>query len=126
MSFDVYFQRFLHGEAEPGGGLEMRRVLEPYITREEPEHHFAEVVFRGGQADVYLDDDDLMANHVSGERPWDLLVDGAKAAGFVIIPPGCPTCLTDESQRAHLPEGLNENAVLVKTGVDLLAVFQSG
>ena len=121
MSFDVYFQRFREGDAEPGGGNEMRQVLEPFIVREERE--FAEVAYGDGSADVYLSDDGMMANHISGERPWDLLVEGARASGWVIMPVGCPACLTDEGQRVHLPEGLDNGAVLVRTGEELLRVI---
>jgi hypothetical protein len=113
VSFDVYFQRFVHGH-----------VLQPFIVREEPEHHFALVKVGDGTADVYLDGDDMMANRISGERPWDLLVvEGARAAGWVILPVGCPTCITDEAQREHLPEGLDEDVALVATGEELLRVI---
>ena len=125
MSFDVFFQRFKNGDLEPGGGEQMREVLAPHIVREEPETHSVLVEYGDGFADLYLDDDDVMANHISGERPWDLLVGGARAAGWVIMPVGCPTCLTDESQRVHLPEGLDEDAVLVASGQDLLEVIRS-
>ena len=124
MSFDVYFQRFVHGDADPGGGEQMHHVLQPFIVREEPEHHFALVKVGDGTADVYLDGDDMMANRISGERPWDLLVvEGARAAGWVILPVGCPTCITDEAQREHLPEGLDEDVALVATGEELLRVI---
>jgi hypothetical protein len=36
-----------------------------------------------------------------------------------------PTCITDEAQRAHLPDGLDEDVALVKTGEDLLQVVRS-
>ena len=125
MSFDVFFQRFKNGDADEGGGEAMRRVLAPHIVREGPEHDFALIEFGNGSADVYLGASDMMANHVSGDSPWDLLVDGAMAAQWVILPVGCPTCITDEAQRAHLPAGLDEDVVLVKTGADLLAVIRS-
>jgi hypothetical protein len=67
-SFDVFFQRFTNGEADPGGGERMRQVLEPFIVREESQSHFALVEYGDGSADVYLDSDGMMANHVSGER----------------------------------------------------------
>ena len=125
VSFDVYFQRFIHGDAAPGGGERMRQILEPFIVRQEPEHHFALVKFGDGTADVYLDDDDMMANRVSGEQPWDLLVEGAQAADWVIMPVGCATCITAEAQRSHLPPGLDEDVALVATGKDLLRVVCS-
>jgi hypothetical protein len=125
VSFDVFFQSFLHGGRAPGGGDLMRRVLQPYLEREEPQHKFALVSVDGDTADVYLDQDGMLANHISGDRPWDLLVRGARAAGWVVLPVGCPTCITDEGQRDHLPEGLDADAVLVNTGEDLLRVIRS-
>lgn len=103
----------------------MRHVIAPCVVRAEPTTNFFLVEYGDGSADLYLNDDDMMANHISGERPWDLLVEGARAAGWVIMPVGCPTCLTDGSQRVHLPEGLDEDAVLVASGQDLLEVIRS-
>jgi hypothetical protein len=123
MSFDVFFQRFRDGDADPGGVEAMRSVLAPHIAREEPEHSFAHVVFGDGAADVYLSDGSMLANHIAGEQPWGLLVEGAKAAGWAIMPVGCPVLITDESYRAHLPDGLAEDAVNVLTGKDILRVI---
>ncbi|MGW5190742.1 hypothetical protein ACWEOO_15940 [Kribbella sp. NPDC004138] len=125
MSFDVYFQRFRDGDAEPGGGERMREVLDRFIGREEPEHSFLLVDYHDGSADVYLDGDSMMANHITGQKPWELLVEGARAAEWVIMPVGCPTCLTDEAQHIHLPESLNKDVALVRTGEELLHVIRS-
>jgi hypothetical protein len=86
-------------------------VLAPFIVSSEPEHRFVHVRYGDGSADVYPNDDDMMANHISGTSPWKVLVEGAKAAGWVILPVGCPTCLTDEAQRSHLPEGTDEDVL---------------
>ena len=99
VSFDVFFQRFSNGETDPGGGDAMRRVLEPFIVSEKREHRFARIELGDGGADVYLDGDDMMANHVTGLQAWDLLVQGALEAGWVILPVGCPTCITDAHVR---------------------------
>ena len=72
------FQRFKDGDSEPGGGEVMRRVLEPFIASEDRDHHCAVIEVDDGRADVYLDGDDMMANHVTGQRIWDLLVEGAR------------------------------------------------
>lgn len=124
MSLDVYFQRFRDGDTEPGGGDAMREVLLPFIVREEPEHSFALVEIGDGTADVYLSPDAMRADHVAGEQPWDLLVRGAKAAGWAIMPVGCPVCVTDEFDRSHLPEGLGDEAILVTTGKELPRVIR--
>jgi hypothetical protein len=43
----------------------MRRVLEPFIVSEEPEHHLTRIEFGDGRANAYLNGDDMMANHVT-------------------------------------------------------------
>jgi hypothetical protein len=125
MSFDVFFQGFENGDAKDGGGVEMRQVLAAHIVREEPEHNFALIETGDGSADVYLGTSSMLANYIGGDEIWDLLVDGATAARWVILPVGCPTCITDESQRSHLPEDLGQDVVLVRTGAELSAVIQS-
>ncbi|MBS2938026.1 hypothetical protein KDN32_09760 [Nocardioides sp. J2M5] len=120
MSFDVFFQRFRDGDAAPGGGAAMRSVLAAHVARDEPDSSFAHVVVGDGAADVYLSDDSMLANNITGEQSWDLLVEGAKAAGWAIMPVGCPVLITDESGRAHLPDGLGKDAVHVSTGKDVV------
>jgi hypothetical protein len=119
MSFDVFFQRFAHGDSVPGGGAEMRAAVAPYVVMDDPAHEFVRIAVGDGEADLYLSDDDMMANHVSGADPWEVLVAGARDAGWVIMPVDCPTCLTAESQREHLPEDLVGEVVVVATGADL-------
>jgi hypothetical protein len=123
VSFDVFFQGFLAGESSERGGVQMREALAPYIG--EKDGTFLRVRVGDGEADVYLHDGGMMANHISGRDPWDLLVQGAQAANWVIIPVGCPTCLTQPGQMEELPEGLDDDVVVVETGADLRAVIES-
>jgi hypothetical protein len=123
MSFDVFFQGFVAGESSKRGGAQMREVLTPDISEEH--NTFVRVRVGDGEADIYLSDGGMMANHISGHDPWDLLVPGARAANWVIIPVGCPTCLTQLGQQEELPEGLDDYVVIVKTGADLIAVIAS-
>jgi hypothetical protein len=125
VSFDIFFQGFRGGESVPGGGDRMRAVLEPYASQQESPSNFWLVQVGDGTADVYLDDDNMMANHVSGRDPWELLFKGAQAAGWVIMPVGCPTCLTHEGQLRELPEELQEPVVAVNSGADLVAVVEA-
>lgn len=102
----------------------MRAVLKPYA--EVGDSGLMQVRFGDGEADVYLNDSGMMANHVSGEDPWDLLVRGATAANWAILPVGCPTCLTRAEQAVELPPELSESdTVVVTSGADLLAVVRS-
>ena len=122
MSFDVFFQGFLAGESSERGGAQMREVLAPHVSEEY--EHFFRVRVGDGEGDIYLHDGGMMANHIEGRDPWDLLVQGAKAANWVIIPVGCPTCLTQLGQMEELPEGLDD-VVVVGTGADLIAAIES-
>jgi hypothetical protein len=49
---------------------------------------------------------------------------GARAAGRVVMPVGCPVCLTDEGQRSDLPEGLQDEVVVVRSGMELLETIR--
>jgi hypothetical protein len=123
VSFDVYFQGFIAGESSERGGAEMAGVLAPHVTHRDGD--LRRIRFGDGEADIYLSDDGMLANHVTGRDPWDLLVSGAQAANWVILPLDCPTCLTGPGQREELPEGLDSDLVSVETGADLLAVVES-
>jgi hypothetical protein len=123
VSFDVFFQGFLAGEASERGGAQMREVLAPHISEEDEQ--FLRVRVGDRKADVYLHDGGMMANHIEGRDPWDLLVQGARAANWVIIPVGCPTCLTQPGQMEELPEALDKDVVVIETGAGLRAVIES-
>lgn len=66
----------------------------------------------------------MMVDRANGTELWQLLADGADAAGWVILPVGCPTCITDDAQRRHLPEGLRQEVALVASGAELLVVMR--
>ena len=123
MSLDVFFQGFIAGESSERGGAEMAGVLAPHVTHRDGD--LRRIQFGDGEGDIYLSDDGMLANHNSGRDPWDLLVRGAQAANWVILPLDCPTCLTAPGQREELPEGLDSDIVWVETGADLLAVVES-
>ena len=103
----------------------MRLVLATCIRREEPDTGFVLIEVGDGTADVYLDDNDMLANHITGRDPWDVLVRALLPPGGSSMSVGCPTCLTHEDQQQHLPDELREGAVLVWSGADLLLVIES-
>lgn len=126
MEIDAYFQGFRDGEEAEGGGARMRAVLEPHAVAEEPEHGYLALRHGDGGADVYLESSHMLVNHMVGDAVWDLLVEGARAAGWVVLVPGRPALLTDESQREHLPEGYPEDeVVLVRTGADVVEALRT-
>jgi hypothetical protein len=121
--FRRLFQDFLAGERSERGGAQMREVLASHIRDEDGT--FIRVRAGDGGADIYLRDGGMMANHVEGRAAWDLLVHGARAANWVIIAVGCPTCLTRPGQMEELPDALREAVVVIETGSDLQAVIES-
>ena len=123
VSFDVFFQGFIAGESSERGGAEMAAVLAPYVLSREG--NFRRVRCGDGEADTYLRDGGMLANHITGRDPWELLVKGAQEANWVIMPVGCPTCLTAAGQREELPEGLDADVVMVEKGADLLGVIEA-
>jgi hypothetical protein len=123
VSFDVFFQGFNAGESSERGGADMCEALAPHVI--ERSGSLLRVRVGDGEADIHLHDEGMMANHISGLDPWDLLVRGAQAANWVIMPVGCPTCLTQPGQLEELPEELQDDVVVVETAADLLAVIES-
>lgn len=122
MSYDVFFQGFNAGESSGSGAAEMRAILSPHVDRQE--HSFLHISYGDGEADVYLGDDGMMANHITGREPWDLLLRGAQAANWVIMPVDAPVFLTAPGQREQLPEGLGDVAVDVESGAELVSLIE--
>jgi hypothetical protein len=50
----------------------MRAVLAPYVTADAGSHLHVQI--DDGEADVYLECDGTMANHISGQNTWDVLL----------------------------------------------------
>ncbi|UQX89263.1 hypothetical protein M6D93_04480 [Jatrophihabitans telluris] len=121
MSYDLFFQGFIAGESAGSRRSEMLAVLAPHIA--ERRGAFLRIEIGDGAADIYLSDDGMMANHISGTDPWDLLVTGAKSANWVILPIDGPICVTGPSQREQRPEGLGEGIVVVTSGAELRAAI---
>ena len=124
MAYDIFLQGFADGEASGAGGGAVREVLRPYLrpTAEEPERL---VIAPDSGADIYLSSDSLMVNHAEGLAVFDLLVDAARAGCWTIMPVGLPAAVANVDLLAHLPEGLDEGAVVVGSGADLLRLIES-
>jgi hypothetical protein len=121
MSYDVFFQGFLAGEASGLGGAQMREVMAPHVISQEGAQ--VRIRFGDGEADLYLSEDGMMANHISGHDPWQLLVAGARAANWVILPLEGPVGLTAPGQREELPDELTDHVVFIESGPDLLELI---
>jgi hypothetical protein len=78
--------------------------------------------FQNGEADLYGVSEDasgLMFSHWSFGDICQLMASLAWELDMVVVPPDRPAMLVDERQRAHLPEELATEAVVVRTGVDI-------
>ena len=123
MSFDIFLQGFAGGEAASGQAEAAGRVLAPYMVGA-PHDGYVYVQLPDGGADVYgVGGSSLMINDAAGEQIWDLVVSVAVAAGWVIMPVGCPVCVVDTDQVEILPDELRGDVVIVRTGAQLLRVI---
>jgi hypothetical protein len=61
-----------------------------------------------------------MFTHAAGRHIWDLVYEIARAANWVIIPVGCPTCVPAAEMVAHVPDELCADALVVNSGEDVL------
>ncbi|MEH0935798.1 hypothetical protein [Micromonospora psammae] len=132
MSYQMWVQRFVGGGPAPLLGAAFEAVFGPYVDRLEPEFGCAHVtVPDGGDATFYgalsdVEFDSLMISHFSPGQVLDLLVEFARRADAVVIPPDCPTMLTVEDQRDDLPQELRAEAVVVADGAGVDAVLAAG
>ena len=81
-----------------------------------------------GEADVFgigQPSSGLMFSHLSGVAPWSLVFEVAQAAGFAILPVGCPACVLSVEMLSELPEELASDAIVVSSGDDLLAAIEN-
>lgn len=121
MSFDIFLQGFRDGDGTPGDRAAAIAIITPLLAGPVSDG-FGRIVTKDGEADIYdLADADegLMVNHASGRQIWQVIVDVARAARYVVLPVGCPACVVDEAVIGHLPVELREDTVLVHDGGDL-------
>ena len=124
MSFDIFLQRFVDGEAVDADVDSMLAILGPLIT--DRTASWARIVTADGGADVYGIDNPasgLMINHASGRAVWDVLFELARTAGMAIMPVGCPTSVTDPGLIDALPAA-SLPAGVVTSGADILATLE--
>ena len=110
---------------DSGGGERVLEVLRPFIAQEDPASSYRQVVYGNGQADFYLLDDGMMANHVSGTDSVGM--SGPREPGGRMGHPvrGLPHAPYHGGHRNHLLGGLDEGVVVVVAGADLLRMITS-
>ena len=126
MSVDVFLQGFSNGDAADGDGEAAMAVLAPLIANRI--HGSAVIETLDGSAEVYGIDSPssgVSFSHVNGRDAWDVIVDVARAAGFMIMPVGCGTFLLDDSARTDLPVGIPHPVVTIDSADELLAAIRT-
>jgi hypothetical protein len=124
MSYDMFVQGFNGGDAAPMPSSAFD-VFRPHVDRTQPEHHFWHLrTPDDGQADIYANVTSgtfksLMISRFSDGDPLDLLAEFTIRAAAVILAPGGPAMLIAETQRQHLPEELQHDAMVVRNGDDI-------
>jgi hypothetical protein len=121
VSFDIFLQGFVGGDGAPGDRAAAIAIVTPFLAGAASDG-VGWIVTADGEADIYglgNNDQGLMINHATGRQIWQLIVDVARAAGYAVLPVGCPVCVVDEVMIGHLPDELRPDAVLVHDGGDL-------
>lgn len=125
MSFDIFVQGFLHGDARDVDVKLARVALTPYLVKNT---HGWNLRAAGSTAEIYGVENlakGFMVTHVDGAEIYDLLVEVVKACDLVMLPVGCPAVLARAEQRDHLPEEFRDTAVVVTSGAELVALIVS-
>jgi hypothetical protein len=123
MSFDIFLQRF---DDVPADDAAIDALVERAATSIEREGTSRRVATEDGGAEIYGDArDGLMFTNASGEVVFDLIVEVARAAGWVILPGDCGTVVVGKPDPASLPDFLPEPVVEITTGSELIAHIEA-
>jgi hypothetical protein len=129
VSYQIFIQRFDHGEPTPMASVHFEDVFRPFIDRRESAFSLWHLqAADGGSANIYASTEPelicVMISHFDLGAVLDLAVEFAHRADGVFLLPGCPTALTRHTQHDHLPVELAGDAVLVHVGADIERLFQ--
>ena len=126
MSFDIFVQGFRAGKGLDVDADLIERRLTPHIVNRDDRFGYARLGFADGGADLYGMDDlasGFLLNHVSTTAVWDVILDLAREASLAIMPVGCPTVVATPEMLTHLPVELAPDAVVLRTGAEVLRLI---
>lgn len=124
MSFDLFVQGFHRGAARDADATALREALSPYLVD----------VANGwslrvgtSTAEIYGVEalTSFMVTHVDGAEVYDVIVRVAFQLDLVILAPGAPVGVTRAEQQEHLPDEIRNDAKLVASGPELIALIES-
>lgn len=117
MSYSIYVQRFVQGDAAPLNDELGQTLLAPHVVAREPEYGFVRIrASDGGEADVYMGPGGIMVNRFAWGGVLDIVAELAERLEAVILLPEGVAILGAVEGRAHLPVELRADAVVVELG----------
>ena len=127
MSYNVHLFRFQRGECVDIDAARLMDMLQPLIVGTEEEFDYVRLrAADSGEADLYGVSEDaatLMFSHWCFGDICELTAKLARELDMVIVPPDRPAMIIDERQRAHLPQEMVAEAVVVRTGTDIQRII---
>jgi hypothetical protein len=128
LSYDVFLQRFQHGNAAAVESLDVWRLLEEAWDSPPDELNYCRVRRDGDEGDLYAVPrdqpiDSLMFSR-AGRLIYHLMFEVAVAGDMTIIPPGAGPFLVRAAQVDHLPADLVSQAVVVGSGPELVRAIE--
>ena len=129
MSYSLFLQRFQHGRAADFDAEVLRLLVRPHVVYREPENGFVELGFAdGGSAELYSSDGDdqissvMITRFSSGDALEFVARTAISVEGVVLLQDGV-ALVVEAGQRVHLPEELQADAVVVRSGAEIQAVI---
>lgn len=113
MSYSIYLQRFIDGESAALDQGLLREVLHPHVVVGEGASLFIRAD-DGSEADVFAHPDGVTIDRPQSGQVFDLVAALMQQLEAVLVLPGGVTLLRTEQDRADLPEGLRDSAVVVE------------
>ncbi|MFF1306446.1 CbrC family protein [Streptomyces sp. NPDC058307] len=117
MSYSLYLCRFTDGQPAPMDETAIRAVLGPVTVGGMPPTGLPDSwdlqAEDGGGSEVYGDALGLTFNRFSPGQILDRVAELARRTGAAVLPLGCPTILTSEADRRHLPESLRAEVIVL-------------
>ncbi|MER7908771.1 hypothetical protein [Streptomyces sp. NPDC096068] len=114
MGYGLSLHRFVDGEPETLDDRVVREVLAPHVVHASEDA--GELVIRGadgGEAEVNVSADGVSVHRFPPGGVVDVVAELADRLGAaVLLPDGA--LVRDEDQRANLPDGLRETAVVIE------------
>lgn len=114
MGYGISLHRFVEGEPESLDERVTREVLAPHAVNADQDSE--EMLIRaadGGEAEVTVSADGISVHRFASGAVLDIVAELADRLGAAIVAPD-GVLVSGEEQRANLPEGLRNGAVVVE------------